>query len=104
MENMHIVIYIVNPTHSLSSNLELSRCFHKLMIAYHAASMGMSVSHERRARLVFQLIPLEHILRPSSFGGYPNFGLKDIAFSVYSKCHSVVGRNHTSRVGTIVSF
>ncbi|KAG2227271.1 hypothetical protein INT45_008515 [Circinella minor] len=99
VENMHIVIYIINPTHSLSSNLELSRCFHKLMIAYHAASMGMSVSYERRARLVFQLIPLEHILRSSSFGGYPNFGLKDIAFSVYSKCHSVVGRNHTSQSG-----
>ncbi|KAI9252879.1 mediator complex subunit 13 C-terminal-domain-containing protein [Phascolomyces articulosus] len=99
VENMHIVIYIVNPTHNLSSNLELSRCFHKLMMAYHAASMGMPVCHERRARLVFQLIPLEHILRSSSFGGYPNFGLKDIAFSVYSKCHSVVGRNHTSQSG-----
>ncbi|KAI8149233.1 mediator complex subunit 13 C-terminal-domain-containing protein [Fennellomyces sp. T-0311] len=95
VENMHIVIYIVNPTHDLSSNLELSRCFHKLMIAYHAASMGMSTRQERRARIVFQLVPLEHVLRSSTFGGYTNFGLKDIAFSVYSKCHTVIGRNHT---------
>ncbi|KAI9496107.1 mediator complex subunit 13 C-terminal-domain-containing protein [Zychaea mexicana] len=100
VENMHIVIYIVNPTHNLSSNLELSRCFHKLMLAYHAASMGnISACQERRARLVFQLVPLEHILRPSSFGGYPNFGLKEVAFSVYSKCHTVVGRNHTQHPG-----
>ncbi|KAI8381278.1 mediator complex subunit 13 C-terminal-domain-containing protein [Radiomyces spectabilis] len=95
-ENMHIVIYIVNPSSHLSSNLDLSRCFQKLMVAYHAAAMGLAtrVTERTRARLVLQLMPMEHIIRPSAFGGCLKFGLKEIVFSVYCKCHLVVGRHH----------
>lgn len=97
VERMHIVIYIVNPSNTMSSHFDLSRCYHKLMVAYHAASMGISTHslQERRARLVMQLVPIEHIIRSSSaFGGYTKFGLKDIAFSVYSKCLPVMSRKH----------
>lgn len=95
-EKMNIVIYIVDPTDRQSSSLDLSRCFHKLMISYHAATVGISMraAQENRMRLAMQLVPIEHILRPSAFGGYTKFGLKEIAFSVYSKCHAVVGRDH----------
>lgn len=101
-EKMHIVVYLVNPASSLSSNFDLSKCFNKLMMAYHAASIGMGTrtSQENRARIVMQLIPMEHILRPSSFGGYQKFGLKELAFSVYSKCHAVVSRGRV-QVNTV---
>ncbi|KAI7892992.1 mediator complex subunit 13 C-terminal-domain-containing protein [Mucor mucedo] len=94
-ENVHIVIYLVNPASHLSSNLDLSRCFSKLTNAFNAAAMGTRTTEKTRARLVLQLMPIEHILRSTSFGGCLKFGLKEIAFSVYSKCHAVVGRHHT---------
>lgn len=93
-ENLHIVIYIVNPASHLGSNLDLSRCFSKLMGAYNAAAIGLGTrtTEKTRARLVMQLMPIEHILRPTSFGGCLKFGLKEIAFSVYTKCNAVVNR------------
>lgn len=94
-ENVHIVIYMINPASHLSSNLDLSRCFSKLMGAFNAAAIGARTTDKTRARLVMQLMPIEHILRSTSFGGCLKFGLKEIAFSVYSKCHAVVGRHHT---------
>ncbi|KAI7864024.1 mediator complex subunit 13 C-terminal-domain-containing protein [Spinellus fusiger] len=95
-ENMHIVIYFVNPLTHLSSNFDLSRCFHKLMLAYQksASEFSIKVAEESRARLAMQLIPIEHILRSTSFGGYLKFGLQELAFSVYTTCHNVVGRHH----------
>ncbi|GAA5814037.1 hypothetical protein MFLAVUS_007527 [Mucor flavus] len=96
-ENVHIVIYIVNPASHLGSNLDLSRCFSKLMAAFNAASIGSQTTEKTRARLAMQLVPIEHILRSTSFGGCLKFGLKEIAFSVYSKCHAVVGRHHTMK-------
>jgi hypothetical protein len=64
------------------------------MNANHAAAMNQNTrnAEKSRARLVLQLMPIEHILRSTSFGGCLKFGLKEIAFSVYSKCHSVIGR------------
>ncbi|KAG0172639.1 mediator of RNA polymerase II transcription subunit 13 [Apophysomyces sp. BC1034] len=96
VENMHIVVYLVNPSSHYSSNLDLSRCFRKLMIAYEAAAMGLATqtTEDSRARVVMQLVPIEHILQPTAFGGYLKFGLKEIAFSVYSKCHTVVPRDN----------
>ncbi|OAD76439.1 alpha trans-inducing transcription factor [Phycomyces blakesleeanus NRRL 1555(-)] len=95
-ENMHIVIYIVNPSSHLSANLELSRCFRKLVVEYQKTFQDSlsKPTDKNRARLVMQLIPIEHILRSTSFGGYLKFGFKEVAFSVYTKCHTVVGRNH----------
>ncbi|KAI8978031.1 mediator complex subunit 13 C-terminal-domain-containing protein [Pilobolus umbonatus] len=93
-ENVHIVIYLVNPLSDLASHLELSRCFNELTVTYQLASAGSRVSEKTRARLVMQLIPIEHILSPTAFGGCLKFGLKEIAFSIYSKCHAVVGRHH----------
>lgn len=93
-ENVHTVIYMVNPASHLGSNLDLSGCFNKLMIAFNAASMGSRITEKSRPRLALQLVPIEHILRSTSFGGCLKFGLKEIAFSVYSKCHAVVGRHH----------
>lgn len=95
-ENLHFVIYIVNPASHLGSNLDLSRCFNMLMGAYHAAAIGYNTrtTEKTRARVVMQLMPIEHILRPTSFGGCLKFGMKEIAFSVYNKCHVVVNRHH----------
>jgi hypothetical protein len=69
------------------------------MGAYHAASIGSRTSEKTRARLVLQLMPIEHILRSTSFGGCLKFGLKEIAFSVYSKCHTVVDRRQIIATG-----
>lgn len=96
-ENVHIVIYIINPASHLSSNLDLSRCFTKLMASYHetARSIGVKAMDKSRARVVLQLMPIEHLLRYTSFGGCLKFGLKEIAFSVYSKCHVIASRQHS---------
>lgn len=93
-ENVHIVIYMVNPATHLASHLDLSRCFSKLKAAYNTSSMALS--DKTRARLVLQLMPIEHVLRSTSFGGCLKFGMKEIAFSVYSKCHAIVNRQHQS--------
>lgn len=106
-ENVHIVIYMINPASHLGSNLDLGRCFSKLVGAYHhtAASIGLftRTSEKTRARLVLQLMPIEHILRSTSFGGCLKFGLKEIAFSVYSKCHTVVDRHLKNNTNNIIS-
>ncbi|KAI9025886.1 mediator complex subunit 13 C-terminal-domain-containing protein [Phycomyces nitens] len=95
VENIHIVIYLVNPSSHLSANLDLSRCFRKLVVEYQRSPDSLSkIADKNRARLVMQIMPIEHILRSTSFGGYLKFGLKEVAFSVYTKCHTVVGRNH----------
>lgn len=95
-ENVHIVVYMINPATHLASHLDLSRCFSKMKTAYHASpiALGSRVSDKTRARLVLQLMPIEHVLRSTSFGGCLKFGMKEIAFSVYSKCHSIVSREH----------
>jgi hypothetical protein len=83
----HTVIYIVNPGPHMSSYLDMCRCFYKLKEACENAS-----HQEQKARLVLQLIPIDHILRTSAFGGYTLMGMKDTAFSVYSKCFSIITR------------
>lgn len=66
------------------------------MASYHetAKSLGVKAMDKSRARVVLQLMPIEHLLRSTTFGGSLKFGLKDIAFSVYSKCHIIASRQH----------
>lgn len=78
------VIYIINPGPHISSYLDLCRCFYKLQEAYE------QTPHNNHAQLVLQLVPIEHVLRSSTFGGYLMWGMKDVAFSVYSKCFTYV--------------
>ncbi|KAG0750027.1 hypothetical protein G6F62_005120 [Rhizopus arrhizus] len=103
-ENVYNVIYMLNPSSDLQSNVHLTRCFSKLVEAYDTAVLN-SGTRMSNAKPIMQLIPVEHVLRSSSFGGCLKFGLKEIAFSVYSKCHAVVTRcrnngNHESSVST----
>ncbi|KAI8637914.1 mediator complex subunit 13 C-terminal-domain-containing protein [Parasitella parasitica] len=95
-ENMHIVIYMINPSTHLASHLDLSRCFSKMKAAYNASApaLGPRIPDKIPARLVLQLMPIEHVLRATSFGGCVKFGMKEVAFSVYSKCHTIVSRQH----------
>lgn len=79
------VIYMINPGPHTSSYLDMCRCFYKLKEAY----MQISGKNDD-SKIVLQLVPIDHILRPSAFGGYQMLGLKDIAFSVYAKCPSIV--------------
>jgi hypothetical protein len=83
----HTVIYIVNPGPHISSYLDMCRCFYKLKEAYKKASR-----QKQQTRLVLQLVSIDHILQTSAFGGYTLMGMKDIAFSVYTKCFSVINR------------
>ncbi|KAI8096464.1 mediator complex subunit 13 C-terminal-domain-containing protein [Halteromyces radiatus] len=106
-ENVYIVIYMVNPYPHLSSHLDLSKCYDRLMNAFEQARLqhtntsiisGTTAtsrlpSEKTRARLVMQLVPIEHIVRCTDFGSYTKNGLKEIAFSVYSKCPTIVN-NH----------
>lgn len=93
-ESLHVVIYMVNPFGHSTAYSDLGHCFTKLMVAFHAATMGSStsVTEKQRERVVLQLVPIEHVLRPTGFGGFLKFGLKEIAFSVYSKCLQLVDR------------
>ncbi|KAL7327403.1 mediator of RNA polymerase II transcription subunit 13, variant 2 [Mucor circinelloides] len=93
-QNYYTVIYIVNPGPHMSSYLDMCRCFYKLKEAYHRiAHKNFS---DEQPRIALQLMPIDHILRPSAFGGYTMLGLKDIAFSVYTKCFTRVTRKVTS--------
>ncbi|ORX47245.1 hypothetical protein DM01DRAFT_1385988 [Hesseltinella vesiculosa] len=99
-ENVYIVIYMVNPSPHLSSSLQLSRCYDQLVKSFERARQehiqaslvnGTRVpSDKTRARLVLQLLPIEHVVRCSEFGTYTKSGLKEIAFSVYGKCPTIV--------------
>lgn len=81
---------MVNPGPHMSSYLDMCRCFYKLKEAY------SRVTHknftDQQPRISLQLVPIDHILRPSAFGGYTMLGMKDIAFSVYSKCFTRITR------------
>ncbi|KAL9540166.1 hypothetical protein MBANPS3_009833 [Mucor bainieri] len=92
-QHYYTVIYIVNPGPHMSSYLDMCRCFYKLKEAY------ARVTHKHFAdqppRIALQLVPIDHILRPSAFGGYTMLGMKDIAFSVYSKCFTRITRKIT---------
>ncbi|KAG2176202.1 hypothetical protein INT43_005436, partial [Umbelopsis isabellina] len=94
LEGVYYVIYMINPFSHSSSLLDLSQCFQNLVVAFNTSNLGTTFSDKTRPRIVMQLIPIEHILRPVAFGGYTKFGLKEIAFSVYSKCHVIVERSH----------
>ncbi|KAI9287343.1 mediator complex subunit 13 C-terminal-domain-containing protein [Umbelopsis sp. AD052] len=93
-EGVYYVIYMINPFSHSSSLLDLSQCFQSLVVAFNTSALGTTFSDKTRPRLVMQLVPVEHVLRPTAFGGYNKFGLKEIAFSVYSKCSMVVERAH----------
>jgi len=105
-EGVYYVIYMINPFSHSSSLLDLSQCFQSLVVAFNTSALGTTFSDKTRPRLVMQLIPIEHVLRPTAFGGYTKFGLKEIAFSVYSKCSMVVERAHqqVSDIGILRSF
>lgn len=87
----NIVIYLINPSTQLSSNLALSRAFRTLVSAYTAVyrRFGRATIHPRA--LTMQIIPAEHVLRVGESCTMPVF--KDIAFSVYSQCHSTLQRS-----------
>ncbi|ORX92724.1 hypothetical protein K493DRAFT_41414 [Basidiobolus meristosporus CBS 931.73] len=80
-----IVIYLVNPFSEPSSYFELCHIFNELA----AQCSGVPGLIDQ---LVLQIIPAEHILRASSFGGYQRFGLKEVAFSVYNRCRQYLNR------------
>lgn len=54
--------------------------------------IAFNTAEQQRERLVLQLVPIQHVIYPSTFGGYLRFGLKDIAFTVYSKCKQFLER------------
>jgi hypothetical protein len=94
LEGVYYVIYMINPFSHSSALLDLSQCFQNLVVAFNTSALGTTFSDKTRPRLVMQLMPIEHVLRPTAFGGYTKFGLKEIAFSVYSKCSMIVERAH----------
>ncbi|GAA5797454.1 hypothetical protein HPULCUR_002838 [Helicostylum pulchrum] len=91
----YTVIYMVNPGPHMSSYLDMCRCFYKLKSAYVQVS-----ERNDQSRIQLQLIPIDHILRSSAFSGYTLLGMKDIAFSVYTKCFEVVSRKKNPEITT----
>lgn len=83
-EFTHIVVYFGNPSTRLSSALDLSQCFQKLVSKCFSCPKNRKISYNQ---LVMQIIPLEQVVG-SNKQGYTMCGLRDIAFSVYSRCHS----------------
>ncbi|CAO3698921.1 unnamed protein product [Rhizopus stolonifer] len=94
-DGVYNVVYMVNPSSDLLSNVYMTRCFNKLVEAYDATVLNTRTKTSGTKPIV-QLVPAEHILRSSSFGGCLKFGLKEIAFSVYSKCHAMVTRSRSN--------
>ncbi|KAI9499248.1 mediator complex subunit 13 C-terminal-domain-containing protein [Zychaea mexicana] len=99
----NIVIYLMNPSSQLSSNLDLSRCFSKLLSAYITTARRHRASDISTSRFVMQILPLDHALRLENTCTL--LALKDIAFSIYSQCHSIERRqDHIDHVRSISSF
>ncbi|KAI8080555.1 mediator complex subunit 13 C-terminal-domain-containing protein [Thamnidium elegans] len=92
---IYTVIYMVNPGPHMSSYLDMCRCFYKLKSAYVQVS-----GRNDQSRIELQMIPIDHILRSSAFSGYTLLGMKDIAFSVYTKCFEVVSRKKNLEIIT----
>ncbi|KAF9089357.1 mediator of RNA polymerase II transcription subunit 13 [Mortierella sp. AD031] len=87
-KDIHTVIYMVNPFPHGAGYFDLCRCFSIMKTQFRTAAMGSLLSplEQQRERLVLQIVPIQHVVNPSTFGGYLLFGLKDIAFTVYAKC------------------
>ncbi|KAG0011890.1 mediator of RNA polymerase II transcription subunit 13 [Entomortierella chlamydospora] len=105
--DVHIVIYMVNPFSHGAGYFDLCRCFSIMMTQFRTAAMGSLLTplEQQRERLVLQLVPIQHVIYPSMFGGYLRFGLKDIAFTVYTKCKLFLERptysqNMMARINT----
>ncbi|KAI7866317.1 mediator complex subunit 13 C-terminal-domain-containing protein [Spinellus fusiger] len=79
-EKDHFVIYFVSSVQEDAFYLELCRCFDALKTA-----LGKD-----RVSLAMQIVPAQHVLLPLFPGGYAKFGLKEIAFSAYTKCDILV--------------
>ncbi|KAF9155618.1 mediator of RNA polymerase II transcription subunit 13 [Linnemannia schmuckeri] len=97
-KDVHTVIYMVNPFTHGAGYFDLCRCFSIMKTQFRTAMGSMLTPIEQpRENLVLQLVPIQHVINPSTFGGYLLFGLKDIAFSVYAKCKVFLERATFSR-------
>lgn len=97
-KDVHTVIYMVNPFPHGAGYFDLCRCFSIMKTQFRTAMGSMLTSMDQpRENLVLQLVPIQHVINPSTFGGYLLFGLKDIAFTVYSKCKVFLERATFSR-------
>ncbi|KAF9997259.1 mediator of RNA polymerase II transcription subunit 13, partial [Modicella reniformis] len=105
LRDMHTVVYMINPFSHGAGYFDLCRCFSIMKTQFRTAAMGslMTPLEQQRERLVLQLVPIQHVIYPSTFGGYLRFGLKDIAFTVYSKCKVFLERPVYSQ-GTMAQF
>jgi hypothetical protein len=97
-KDVHTVIYMVNPFPHGAGYFDLCRCFSIMKTQFRTAMGSMLTPMEQpRENLVLQLVPIQHVVNPSMFGGYLLFGLKDIAFTVYAKCKVFLERDTFSR-------
>ncbi|KAF9293057.1 mediator of RNA polymerase II transcription subunit 13 [Linnemannia elongata] len=97
-KDVHTVIYMVNPFPHGAGYFDLCRCFSIMKTQFRTAMGSISTPMEQpRENLVLQLVPIQHVINPSTFGGYLLFGLKDIAFTVYAKCKVFLERTTFSR-------
>ncbi|KAF9904199.1 mediator of RNA polymerase II transcription subunit 13 [Linnemannia zychae] len=97
-KDIHTVIYMVNPFPHGAGYFDLCRCFSIMKTQFRSTTSSMLMPTEQpRENLVLQLVPIQHVVNPSTFGGYLLFGLKDIAFTVYAKCKVFLERNSFSR-------
>jgi len=86
--DVHTVIYMVNPFSHGAGYFDLCRCFSIMKTQFRTAATGSLLTplEQQQERLVLQMVPIQHVIYPSTFGGYLRFGLRDMAFTVYSKC------------------
>ncbi|KAI1320110.1 mediator of RNA polymerase II transcription subunit 13 [Mortierella claussenii] len=98
-KDIHTVIYMVNPFSHGAGYFDLCRCFSIMKTQFRTAALGSLLTplEQRRERLVLQMVPIQHVIYPSTFGGYLRFGLRDIAFAVYTKCKLFLERPTYSR-------
>ncbi|KAF9415169.1 mediator of RNA polymerase II transcription subunit 13 [Podila epigama] len=105
--DIHTVIYMINPFSHGAGYFDLCRAFSIMKTQYRTAATNLLLTplEQQRERLVMQVVPIQHVIYPSTFGGYLRFGLRDMAFTVYSKCklfleRPVYSQNVMSQINT----
>ncbi|TPX32401.1 hypothetical protein SmJEL517_g04424 [Synchytrium microbalum] len=79
-----LVVFIVDPfPHIPNSLLYLSWMFGRALVGMATETRNLAFL---RSKIILQVLPIEVILNPDVFRGAPSIGLREVAFSVYSKC------------------
>ncbi|KAG4085641.1 hypothetical protein H8356DRAFT_1013945 [Neocallimastix lanati (nom. inval.)] len=102
-DQKYIVLYLLSPFSSSdktfiddneakSINYRLCQMFVNSFLYKLALNTRLSIE-KLKAKIILQIIPLDLIANNHSFDGYITIGLKDLVFTIYSKCRKLLQKN-----------